>query len=120
MAAPANPPPVNWAQLFGVGKDNRLRYVAPTLDKGDLVIPQAVQDEGAARWRNSLMGQFLAKPPSLFKICRWAQRFWGRDGKVLVTLLGDLLIMFHLPNSDSCNWVFENGPWHCEGNPLFV
>ncbi|CAL1395052.1 unnamed protein product [Linum trigynum] len=64
-----------------MGDCNRLRYVAPNLVDGELVIPRAVHDEGAVRWRNALVGQFLMVATPIAIIRRSAQRFWGRDGR---------------------------------------
>ncbi|CAL1393834.1 unnamed protein product [Linum trigynum] len=116
----ANPPQANWGQLFGVGADNLLQYVLPVMVVGELVIPQSFRDEGDGRWRKSLVRQLLTRPPSLFKIRRWAHRFWGREGHVYVSPLSENLYLFQLPGSDSCTWDFENGPWNCDNNPFFV
>ncbi|CAL1371395.1 unnamed protein product [Linum trigynum] len=72
------------------------------------------------RWKNSLVGKFLQDPPPLYVLRRWANKLWGRDGQVRVSLLYDRMLLIQLPNQKVCDWILENGPWFHFNNLLYL
>ncbi|CAL1358984.1 unnamed protein product [Linum trigynum] len=110
-----------WAELFGIAEANRLAYIPPEVFKGGIRMPKIVCDEGAARWKHSLVGQFLhPSPPPLSKFRHWANKLWGRDGIVRVSLLGNQLILIQLPTQETCDWILKSGSWFYSDNLIYL
>ncbi|CAN1334406.1 hypothetical protein LINPERPRIM_LOCUS36390 [Linum perenne] len=75
-----------WTDLFDSGSDLSLRYIKPVLVNGALRIPLSIMNQGLARMRRCLLGQFLGPSPLIKVFQSVATRLWGRDGGVRISL----------------------------------
>ncbi|CAN1148339.1 hypothetical protein LINPERPRIM_LOCUS38029 [Linum perenne] len=96
----SSPSPKAWTDLFDSGSDLSLRYIKPVLVNGALRIPQSVLNQGLARMKRCLLGQFLGPSPPIRVFQSVATRLWGRDGGVRISLQQNGLFLIQFPSAE--------------------
>ncbi|CAL1406465.1 unnamed protein product [Linum trigynum] len=109
-----------WAQLFDVPQENRMQFRSPERVNDGFRLPREVKKKGEERWRDCLIGQFVGAQPNVAQLQSWATAIWGRDGAVRVSRFGARMFVFQFPSSSTSKWVFRTGPWHFQGNQLYL
>ncbi|KAK8695161.1 hypothetical protein V6N13_000334 [Hibiscus sabdariffa] len=79
--------------------------------------PVEVFEEGDRHWSNSLVAQFLGGPPNFSSMQKIASMLWGKDVEIKKT--GENLFLIRFESKDTCDRVFDNGPWHFQ-NKLVI
>ncbi|CAN1290036.1 hypothetical protein LINPERPRIM_LOCUS20518 [Linum perenne] len=92
--------PKAWTDLFDSDSDLSLRYIKPVLVNGALRIPQSVLNQGLARMKRCLLGQFLGPSPPIKVFQSVATRLWGRDGGVRISLQQNGLFLIQFPSAE--------------------
>ncbi|KAK8702479.1 hypothetical protein V6N13_020833 [Hibiscus sabdariffa] len=77
---------MNWRQLFTASKNHSFQFFPPTVNDGEVAIkPHAeVFEAGVRVWQNTLVSQFLGKPPNLNTLRRLINVIWGKYGELEV------------------------------------
>ncbi|CAL1402848.1 unnamed protein product [Linum trigynum] len=109
-----------WAQLFDIAPENRMKYRPPERVNDGFRIPREVKQKGEERWRDCLIGQFVGAQPKVAQLQTWATSIWGGDGAVRVSRFGPRLFVFQFRSASTSKWVFRSGPWHYQGNQLYL
>ncbi|CAN1141070.1 hypothetical protein LINPERHAP2_LOCUS12249 [Linum perenne] len=112
--------PKAWTDLFDSDSDLSLRYIKPVLVNGALRIPQSVLNQGLARMKRCLLGQFLGPSPPIKVFQSVATRLWGRDGGVRISLQQNGLFLIQFPSAEDSSWVLSKGPWHIHNTLLHL
>ncbi|KAK8625158.1 hypothetical protein V6N13_090034 [Hibiscus sabdariffa] len=112
---------MNWCGLFAANESHSLRFF-PALEDGEIKIKplSEVFDAGIKVWGNSLVAQFLGKPPSSSSLVRLVNLIWGKFGEIVVNPAGENLFLFQFPSLESRDWVLANGPWHIQNKPIIL
>ncbi|CAL1396008.1 unnamed protein product [Linum trigynum] len=97
-----------------------MQFRSPERVNDGFRLPREVKKKDEERWRDCLIGQFVGAQPKVAQLQSWATAIWGRDGVVRVSRFGDRMYVFQLPSSSTSKWVLRSGPWHFQGNQLYL
>ncbi|KAI4382456.1 hypothetical protein MLD38_008419 [Melastoma candidum] len=87
---------------------------------GKLLIPPALEDYGASKWRHTLVGFLLGKAapyPVLRKIC---MQLWQKKGLVEVGTINKGAIILRFDSEQHLDEIVGKADWHLAGCPLLL
>ncbi|KAJ8759784.1 hypothetical protein K2173_009885 [Erythroxylum novogranatense] len=71
-------------------------------------------------WQNSLVLQFIDRPPNFEALQRTLKNLWGTTSSVEIKTIATNLYVVRLSSAEARDWVFEHGPWHVQNKPLIL
>ena len=112
----------DWRSLFSASTDQTLRFYPPQRLKDKVIVatPKEVIEEGEAQWKNTVVAQFIGRPPNFSLFQKLVNVLWGADGKVVIRSVGVNLFIIQFSNATTRDKVLEEGPWHIQNKPLVI
>lgn len=85
----------------------KLQYFEPIKSGGQVIVSPLEEaiEEGIARWKSSLVGQFLDKPLPFYLVQKSVDVMWKQFGKVEVFSQENGMHIFRLKNKATCDEV---------------
>ncbi|KAI4338360.1 hypothetical protein MLD38_023430 [Melastoma candidum] len=87
---------------------------------GKLLIPPALEDLGASRWRNTLVGYLLGKSAPYAVLRRICLQLWQKKGLVEVGLINKGAIILRFDSDQHLEGIVGKANWHLASCPLLL
>ncbi|KAI4324401.1 hypothetical protein MLD38_029896 [Melastoma candidum] len=87
---------------------------------GKLLIPPALEDLGASRWRITLVGYLLGKYAPYAVLRRICLQLWQKKGLVEVGLINKGAIILRFDSDQHLDGIVGKADWHLAGCPLLL
>ncbi|CAN0925561.1 hypothetical protein LINGRAHAP2_LOCUS34829 [Linum grandiflorum] len=118
--ASASPSP-SWASVVAdSSRDLKFVEIPPdAVVDGILKIPKSVVAAGLMKMKAGLVAQFLGDVPPLRVLGSMAQRLWGHEGFVTVSLISEGFFLLEFPSVRLCDWVLSRS-WHIHHSALLL
>lgn len=113
----------DWKGLFPCNSSfGKLQYFEPLVSEGKVFVKPsaAALAEGVAKWRPSLVGQFIDKPLPFFLVKKSLELLWNHYGKFEIFSLENGLFIFRFENESICEAILEAKLWHIANKPLIL
>ncbi|KAL2247880.1 UNVERIFIED_CONTAM: hypothetical protein Sindi_2640300 [Sesamum indicum] len=108
------------AHAFHNSTRKTLSYVAPTVQKGEIIVRPTLDiiRNGSKRWRATAVGYFLGKRPYFYHLKEFALSIWPDLKEVTGTNNGFFFLQFK--SVAAMEEVIEGGPWLFQGQPIIL
>jgi hypothetical protein len=113
----------DWRGLFNSGQSmGNLHYFPPVKTDGRIYVspPEEDVEQGIAKWKACLVGQFLDKPLPFFLVKKSVTSMWKQFGDIEVFSLENGLYLFRFQDEVTCEDVLEAKLWHVANKPLIL
>ncbi|KAL2251960.1 UNVERIFIED_CONTAM: hypothetical protein Sindi_2318300 [Sesamum indicum] len=108
------------AHAFHNSTRKTLSYVAPTVQKGEVIVRPTLDiiRNGSKRWMATAVGYFLGKRPYFHHLKEFAKSIWSDLKEVTGTNNG--FFFFQFKSIVAMEDVIEGGPWLYQGQPIIL
>ena len=108
------------AHAFHNSTRKTLSYVAPTVQKGEVIVRPTLDiiRNGSKRWMATAVGYFLGKRPYFHHLKEFAKSIWPDLKEVTGTNNG--FFFFQFKSVVAMEDVIEGGPWLYQGQPIIL
>ncbi|CAN1337125.1 hypothetical protein LINPERPRIM_LOCUS38106 [Linum perenne] len=111
----------SWSDVV-VDSENCLRFIEipdSALEGDVLKIPKEILERGAKRLRSAAVAQFLGKAPPIRVFSSVANRLWGYEGPVIISVIADGFFLIEFHSESLCDWVLGRS-WHIHNTALVM
>ncbi|KAJ8752286.1 hypothetical protein K2173_003922 [Erythroxylum novogranatense] len=101
---------MDWRKFFVPSAAQSLQFFPPKVAEGFVTVepPSEVFDHGVQVWQNSLVLQFIDRPPNFEALQRTLKNLWGTTGGVDIKTIATNLYVVRLSSAEARDWVFEH------------